>query len=110
VTQPEIISTYEAISVLTGHMLDAAQRSDWDHLTLLERDCRGHARRLMDQEPKGPLSKDLQQRKLVLITKILSDDASIRALTEPRMAELDFLLQSAGRGRKLRQAYRSESK
>ena len=101
---PQIIATYEAILTLTGQMLESAQASDWDGLVALERDCRRLTEKLITDDAP-PLSGQFQQRKVEIIRRVLADDAEIRTITEPWMAQLQNILGSASRERKLSQAY-----
>lgn len=91
-TGTDIISTYETLSSLTGNMLSAAQRNDWDGLTSLEQVCRGHIQTLTAVPVQEKLSTPQQRRKIEVIRKILADDAQIRNLTEPRLADLQKIL------------------
>ena len=103
-----ILAAYESISATTGHMLAAAKNGDWDRLVALEHDCRALVDTLRSDAAAAPLEHDLRERKAEIIRKVLADDAEIRNLTEPWMAELQAFLGSAGRERMLRSAYRSD--
>lgn len=103
-----ILNTYESISATTGHMLEAARNGDWDRLAALERDCRALVEALRSGETTVRLGGDARQRKIEIIRKVLADDAEIRNLTEPWMAELEAFLGSAGRERMIRRAYGSD--
>jgi flagellar protein FliT len=102
---PQIITTYETILAITGQMLEAARSGDWDRLVALEKDCKKLVEGLIAENYGLPLSSQLQQRKAEIIRKVLADDAEIRNITEPWMAQLQNLLSSAGRERKLSEAY-----
>ena len=84
----EIIAIYEAILTITGRMLKAAQSADWERLITLEHECRGLTKKLMISDENKVLSNDLRQRKQEIIQQILADDAEIRTLTQPWMAQL----------------------
>lgn len=101
----QILSTYEAVSALTGQMLDAAKVRDWHNLVRLESDCASHVRRLQDGEAAAPLSGESRARKVAIIHQILAHDRAIRDLTEPWMAQLSALMHNAGTERKLAAAY-----
>lgn len=103
----EIVETYEALSVLTGEMLIAAQHGEWEKLTELEHHCRKPISQLMAKAPGAELNENDQKRKMDIIRKILADDAKIRELVEPRMAKLMQMLQGAGASRKLATAYQN---
>jgi flagellar protein FliT len=88
----EIIAIYEAILTITGRMLKAAQSADWEGLITLEHECRGLTKKLMISDKNKVLSNDLRQRKQEIIQQILADDAEIRTLTQPWMAQLQNIL------------------
>lgn len=102
---PQIITTYEGILAITGQMLEAARNDDWDRLVALEKDCKKLVEDLSAENYGLPLSSQFQQRKAEIIRKVLADDAEIRNITDPWMAQLQNLLGSAGRERKLSEAY-----
>ncbi|MCE9638738.1 MAG: flagellar protein FliT [Betaproteobacteria bacterium] len=102
-----ILATYESISRLTRQMLAAARNGDWDGLVRHERECSGLFARLMNGEDQRPRGTDFQRRKAELIRGVLDDDAEIRLLVEPWMANLAILLGHAGRQRRLSQTYQS---
>ena len=83
----EMLTTYESLSELTGTMLDAARQGEWDELAALEQRCRGYVGSLMQSAPL-PLNETEQRAKVTIIRAILKNDAQIRALTEPRLHEL----------------------
>lgn len=88
----EIIAIYEAILTITGRMLKAAQSADWERLITLEHECRGLTKKLIISDENKVLSNDLRQRKQEIIQQILADDAEIRTLTQPWMAQLQNIL------------------
>ncbi len=102
---PQIITIYETVLAITGQMLDAARNDDWDRLVALEKDCKKRVEELIAENYGLPLSSQFQQRKAEIIRKVLADDAEIRNITEPWMAQLQNLLGNAGRERKLSEAY-----
>ena len=106
---PRIITNYETILAITGQMLDAARNDDWERLVALEKDCKKLVEELIAENYGLPLSSQLQRRKAEIIRKVLADDAEIRNITEPWMMQLQNLLRSAGRERKLSRAYVSGS-
>ena len=102
---PQIITIYETVLAITGQMLDAARNDDWERLVALEKDCKKRVEELIAENYGLPLSSQFQQRKAEIIRKVLADDAEIRSITEPWMAQLQSFLGSAGRERKLSEAY-----
>lgn len=103
-TSHDIISTYESLSELTGTMLDAAHNGEWDHLSELELRCKDHIDRLMQAAPVA-LTQNEQYAKIAIIRVILQNDAKIRALTEPRLHELQQRLMMTRAGQRSVQAY-----
>lgn len=102
---PQIIAAYEAILAITGQMLEAARNDDWDRLVGLEKECKKLVAELIAENTGQPLSGQFQQRKAEIIRKVLADDAEIRNITQPWMAQLQNILGSAGREKKLHHAY-----
>lgn len=88
----EIIVIYESILAITGQMLKAAQSADWENLIALEQECRGLTRKLMINNANKMLDGETRQRKQKIIQRILADDAEIRILTQPWMAQLQNIL------------------
>ncbi len=101
----KIIEVYESIQALTRNMLQAALDSNWDELAALEIKCRAMIERLIAAEPHDPLNPAQQQRKIEIIRQVLEDDAAIRNLTEPWLAQLQHFLGSATQEQRLHQAY-----
>ncbi|MGN6388871.1 MAG: flagellar protein FliT [Burkholderiaceae bacterium] len=102
----DILADYEAVASITGQMLLAARDADWDRLTALESACAARVAILKEQEPQPALTGALRERKVRILRQILDDDREIRNLTEPWMARLMNLMQSAGTERRLSRAYR----
>ena len=102
-----ILLTYESISRLTKQMLAAARSGEWDELVRLERECSALFGRLFTGEEEQPRSAEFQRRKAQLIRGALDDDAEIRLLVEPWLAQLSALISHTGHQRRLTQAYRA---
>lgn len=101
----QTICMYEAVSNLTGQMLEAARARDWEHLVRLEAHCADHVRALQAGPDRLPLAGEARERKVSLIRQILEADRAIRDITTPWMAELAALLSSTSAERKLTSAY-----
>lgn len=101
----QIISIYEAVSDLTGQMLEAARVRDWENLAELESHCAGHVSTLKASEPALPLTGESRAKKIRIIHQIMAHDREIRNLTEPWMAQLSAMMSNAGTERKLSRAY-----
>jgi flagellar protein FliT len=103
-TSNEMLTTYESLSELTGTMLNAARQGEWDELAALEQRCRSHVGNLMQAAPMR-LNENEQRAKVSIIRAILQNDAQIRALTEPRMHELQQQLSRVRTGQRSVDAY-----
>ncbi|USX28264.1 flagellar protein FliT [Oxalobacteraceae bacterium OTU3CINTB1] len=106
-TSQEILSVYAAMAALTEQMLQAATRSDWDMLALLEERVAAHAKSLREQEPPAPMRGAERERKIELIRQMLNADRRIRDLTMPWMEQLSKLINSTGTERRVVNAYGS---
>ncbi len=108
-TSNEMLSTYETLSELTGTMLNAARLNEWDHLAELEQRCQCYVGNLMQaQAASVQMNANEQRTKIAIIRTILQNDAEIRALTEPRLHELQQRLQLSRTGQRSVQAYGSQ--
>ncbi|MEW6119193.1 MAG: flagellar protein FliT [Pseudomonadota bacterium] len=103
-TSTEMLSTYEALSELTGSMLLAARKGEWDEVATLEERCRTHIGSLMHAAPVA-LDEGQQRAKVAVIRTILQNDAKIRALAEPRLHELQERLSQTRAGQRGMRAY-----
>lgn len=98
------IETFEALSAISQAMLAAARLGDWDEVVILEARCKDHYGFLM-HTPAPPLSADESRAKLAAIRVILSHDAEIRALAEPRLHALQAHIMSTRHARQSVRAY-----
>lgn len=103
----QIINIYEAILIITNKMLSAAENKEWEKLVILEKECRKLTSKLMINNPVEELSEELLQKKINIIHQVLANDAKIRAITEPWMANLQNMINTVGRQRNLQQAYQT---
>lgn len=99
------IENYEFLSSIMGQMRVAAIQGEWDHLVELESQCSQRVETMKAQDATTPIDENTRLRKVALIRKILADDKDIRSHTEPWMAQLQHLIQSAGQERRLLQTY-----
>jgi flagellar protein FliT len=100
-----LLEVYDQLSQVTGSMLSAARAADWDRLISLEQDCSALVARLSSLERDAPLPEPLRSRKASLIRKVLGDDAAIRDITEPWLAQLGEMLGTHRRSRRLLDSY-----
>lgn len=106
-TIQDVLSVYAAMADLTEQMVQAAERSDWDALVLLEQRCAAHVQTLRAQESPQPMVGADRERKIELIRQMLNADRQIRDLTLPWMAQLSKLINSTGTERRVVNAYGS---
>jgi flagellar protein FliT len=106
-----ILETYDAMSVKSAQMVDAAKNSDWDRLIALEEDCSALVATLkrVDKDAPRP-DASYVKRKVALIRKVLADDAEVRQYTERWMCRLQVYLGSARQQQRLQSAYDSGSR
>ncbi|MBX3664131.1 MAG: flagellar protein FliT [Burkholderiales bacterium] len=98
-------TAYERIASLTAAMLEAARAAHWDRLLQLENECREVFSGLTAAQGNAPPTPDEQRRKAALIQQVLADDAEIRKLVEPWVAELGQWLGVNTRNHRLRDTY-----
>lgn len=91
-TPPDVLALYHEVERLTGSMLSAAHRADWDKLVELEAGCANCIESLRGCAVPAQLSEEARREKVELIKRILSNDREIRQLTEPWMKSLGKLL------------------
>ncbi|HZW14159.1 MAG TPA: flagellar protein FliT [Noviherbaspirillum sp.] len=102
----EILALYETVAGITDQMLEAARTGDWEKLAVLESRCSSQVEIIkQNDQPRQPLTPMAREQKTRIIRKILDDDRQIRDITEPWMAKLSMLMNSAGTERKLSKAY-----
>lgn len=103
-----VIENYESLSSIMGQMRVAASQGEWNHLVELEQQCSQRVNAMKAQDAATPLDESTRLRKVALIRKILADDADIRNQTQPWMAQLQRLMQSASQESRLLKAYSGE--
>ncbi|MFL9964250.1 flagellar protein FliT [Paraburkholderia sediminicola] len=91
----EYFARYEAVAAISCRMLMAARRALWTDLVLLQEEYRHLVEALKDADSGVKLDEAERLRKYALIRQILADDAAIRDLANPGMANLSALF--AGR-------------
>ncbi|MGF6769804.1 flagellar protein FliT [Paraburkholderia sp. GAS199] len=87
----EYFARYEAIAAISRRMLMVARRDLWNDLVHLQEEYRHLVEALRDAESGVKLDDSERLRKYELIRQILADDAAIRDLANPRMANLSAL-------------------
>jgi flagellar protein FliT len=91
----EYFARYEAVAAISCRMLMAARRALWNDLANLQEEYRHLVEALRNADCDVKLDDAERLRKYALIRQILADDAAIRDLANPRMANLSALF--AGR-------------
>lgn len=102
----QVISLYQAVAEITGGMLVAARAQDWERFCELEARGAECVQALKREGVVGKLPAPVREQKIRIIHQILAQDRAIRDITEPWMAQLSVLLNSARAERQVVQAYR----
>lgn len=97
--------TYESLAQKSTAMLEAATRSEWDTVIEIERQCQTLIAQLKSHGDAIPLDESARRRKVQIIRDMLEQDAEIRELAQPWMAELSRVLQVSRTQRKVENAY-----
>jgi flagellar protein FliT len=101
----QVISNYESLSILTQRMREAVMREDWDQLIGLEQQCSRHVAAMKPVDASTVLDEPSRQTKIQLIKKILADDADIRSRTIEWMGQLQHIMQSNRQEQRLQHKY-----
>jgi len=80
-TPNDVLAMYENIAGLTNQMVSAARSSDWDGLSILEKQCSQETQSI-EHGDVAPLSAAARKRKIDLLKQILANDRVIRDITE----------------------------
>jgi flagellar protein FliT len=84
-----LLSFYEAIEQASADMLHAAREGNWDEVVKLEGACVLLISQLKAAAREVPLSDNAAKAKSRIMQRILVNDAEIRNLAEPWLAELE---------------------
>ena len=90
--QPELLNYYEAIEKASADMLTAARLGDWDQVVKLEGACVLLISQLKNAARSATLDADTAKAKSRIMQRILVNDAEIRHLAEPWLAEIDDMM------------------
>jgi flagellar protein FliT len=99
-----VIQKYESLAEITAKMREAAIHDEWDLLSELEEQSSAQVAELKILD-LAPVDESTRLRKVVLIKKILADDAAIRSKMEPWMAQLQRIMDSARSEDRVQKAY-----
>lgn len=89
---PEILHFYEAIEKASAEMVEAARAGQWDDVVRLEGACMVLISQLKHAARHVPMDGDTAKAKSRIMQRILINDAEIRHLAEPWLAEIDQLV------------------
>ncbi|HUO44411.1 MAG TPA: flagellar protein FliT [Burkholderiales bacterium] len=103
--EQQTLEAYQKIHGIVERMAAAARRDEWDTVIALEHECRQQVDRLTAHQPPPAADAVANRRKAALIREILDYDAEIRRLAEPRLANLEAMLEVIGNQRLLKRAY-----
>ena len=84
-----LINFYKAIEHSSARMLDAARLQDWDAVARFEGACAVLIEQLRHAAQSTQLPVDLRLEKARIMQRILHNDAQIRDLAEPWLAQID---------------------
>lgn len=87
-----LLGYYEAIEQASTDMLAAAKAGNWDQVVKLEGACVLLISQLKHAAREQALDPDSSKAKSRIMQRILINDAEIRHLAEPWLADLDDLL------------------
>lgn len=90
--QTELMTYYEAIERASADMLAAARTGDWDQVVKLEGACVLLISQLKNAARQSPIDGETAKAKSRIMQRILINDAEIRHLAEPWLAEIDQMM------------------
>ena len=89
--QQDLIDYYKAIEDSSRKMLEAAQAKDWDGIVHYESACAVLIEQLRFQGEQQELLPEHRKEKTVIMQRILRNDAQIRTLAEPWLAQFEHM-------------------
>ena len=99
------LNCYDQLASLSEEMLSAARQSNWDGLSALELKAQLIVNDLKAMTDVNSHSNRFRQEKMRVIRLILTLDAQIRDLVQPRVAQLDRAMRAPTTQRRLSAAY-----
>lgn len=88
-----LIDYYKAIENSSRKMLEAAQASDWDGVVRYEGTCAVLIEELRFKAEEHELLPEHRKEKTVIMQRILRNDAQIRTLAEPWLAQFEHMFE-----------------
>ncbi|QYY25287.1 flagellar protein FliT [Diaphorobacter sp. MNS-0] len=86
-----LIDYYKAIENSSARMLEAARLKDWDEVVRCEGACAVLIEQLRYQSQQQELAPEQRKEKARIMQRILRNDAQIRCLAEPWLAQFEHL-------------------
>jgi len=90
--QVELMNYYDAIERASADMLAAARIGDWDEVVKLEGACVLLISQLKNAARDRALDREAAKAKSRIMQRILVNDAEIRHLAEPWLADLEQMM------------------
>lgn len=87
-----LIDYYKAIEASSARMLEAARLKDWDGVVRHEGACAVLIEQLRFKSQEHDLLPEHRREKTRIMQRILRNDAQIRSLAEPWLAQFEHLL------------------
>lgn len=88
-----LIDYYRAIEDSSRKMLEAAQTENWDEVVRCEGACAVLIEQLRYKAQDQELPEDQRKEKTLIMQRILRNDAQIRCLAEPWLAQFEQVLE-----------------
>lgn len=89
-----LIDYYKAIEDSSAKMLEAAKLKDWDGVVRYEGACAVLIEQLRFKSQQQELSPEHRREKMRIMQRILRNDAQIRSLAEPWIAQFENLFEA----------------
>jgi flagellar protein FliT len=86
-----LIDYYKAIEDSSAKMLEAARLEDWDGVVRYEGACAVLIEQLRFESQQQELAPEHRKEKARIMQRILHNDAQIRVLAEPWLAQFEHL-------------------
>ena len=86
-----LIDYYKAIEDSSAKMLEAAKLKDWDGVVRYESACAVLIEQLRYEAQAQDLPPEQRREKMRIMQRILRNDAQIRCLAEPWLAQFEHL-------------------
>ncbi|HVL59751.1 MAG TPA: flagellar protein FliT [Burkholderiaceae bacterium] len=88
----ELLSRYDRIRIASAEMLEAAQRGDWQRVSVLAEGCVALIERARALSSKVALDSHGTRQKFLILRQILRNDAQLRRLQSPAATRVEDLV------------------